>query len=138
MSRVLTQRWVGRSLPRVEDERFLRGTARYVGDLTLPGMLHAVFVRSAHAHGLVRELDTAAARTASGVRAVITGADLAGATDPFPVVSRDGAELVPVTHPVLARAHLAARRRPAAIAIHDYRDVNAARSFRAHDVLFVG
>lgn len=99
---VATRRWVGEALARVEDERFLKGEARYAGDLRLPDMLHGVFVRSIHAHGLVRSIDAAAALEAPGVRAVLTSRDLAGATDSFPIVSREGCELVPVSHPVLA------------------------------------
>ena len=38
--------WIGEALPRVEDERFLKGEAEYVGDMKLPEMLHAAFVRS--------------------------------------------------------------------------------------------
>jgi carbon-monoxide dehydrogenase large subunit len=93
---------IGEPLARIEDERFLRGEARYVGDLRFPDLLHAVFVRSIHAHGRLRGLDAEAARSAPGVQLVLTGGDSAGRTDPFPVFARD-ADIVPVTHPVLAR-----------------------------------
>ena len=39
--------WIGRPLPRVEDERILRGNGSYVDDITIPNVLHAAFVRSA-------------------------------------------------------------------------------------------
>ena len=45
--------WVGAALPRKEDRRMLLGRGRFVGDLTRPGLLHAAFVRSPHAHALV-------------------------------------------------------------------------------------
>ena len=93
---------IGQALPRGEDERFLKGEARYVGDMKLPGMLHAAFVRSVYAHGRLRGIDAETAKSAPGVRFVLAGVDLEGETDPFPVFGRD-ADLVPVLHPVLAR-----------------------------------
>ena len=68
---------VGQPLRRIEDDRLLRGTGRYVGDIALPGQLHAAFARSQHAHARIRACDTAAARAAEGVAAVFTGADIA-------------------------------------------------------------
>ncbi len=55
----------------------LRGLGRYVGDLTLPGMLHVAFVRSPHAHAKIRAIDVAAARGCPGVVDVLGGAGLA-------------------------------------------------------------
>jgi carbon-monoxide dehydrogenase large subunit len=69
---------VGTAVPRVEDSRLLTGRGRFVDDIQLPGMLHAAFVRSHDAHGLVRSVDTGAARAAPGVRLVLTAADLDG------------------------------------------------------------
>jgi carbon-monoxide dehydrogenase large subunit len=69
-------RFIGRSLPRREDRRLLTGSGQFIADLSLPGMLHAVFVRSQVAHGHIRSIDTAAAEAMSGVRRVLTGADL--------------------------------------------------------------
>ncbi len=69
----------GQSVRRVEDARFLRGTGRYVDDLAPPGALHAVFLRSPHAHARLLSLDVAAAAAAPGVRLVLTGAMLAEA-----------------------------------------------------------
>lgn len=114
----VVRRWVGEALPRLEDERFLRGEAQYVGDLKLPTMLHAAFVRSIHAHGSLRAIDAEAAWAAPGVRTVITGADLEGATDPFPVFGR-GADLVPVVHPVLARDRVRYVGEPVALVVAD-------------------
>ena len=94
--------WVGRHLTRSEDGRFVTGEAVYVDDLKLPRMLHAAFVRSLHAHGRIVGIDTETAREMRGVHAVLTAADIDGLVDPFPVVARDGATIVPVMHPVLA------------------------------------
>jgi len=65
----------GAPAPRKEDARLLAGRGRYVTDVELPRMLHVAFVRSPHAHARIRGVDTAAARAAAGVAAVVTGAD---------------------------------------------------------------
>ncbi|MGE0769620.1 MAG: xanthine dehydrogenase family protein molybdopterin-binding subunit, partial [Hyphomicrobiaceae bacterium] len=68
--------WIGRRAPRIEDERLLRGQGRFIDDIVLAGMLHAAFVRSPVAHGLVRAIDADTARGMPGVYAVLTYADL--------------------------------------------------------------
>jgi carbon-monoxide dehydrogenase large subunit len=68
--------FVGKSVARREDDRLLRGEGQYVADLQLPGMLHAVFVRSAHAHARIRKVDVSRAAAAPGVVWALTGADL--------------------------------------------------------------
>ncbi|MFF0077791.1 xanthine dehydrogenase family protein molybdopterin-binding subunit [Streptomyces sp. NPDC005494] len=71
-------RWIGRAVPRVEDDRLLRGNGRYVDDITLPGGVEAAFLRSPHAHARVESIDVKAALEAPGVVAVWTGEDVAG------------------------------------------------------------
>ncbi len=66
-------RWVGKNAPRKEDPKLLTGRAGYIGDLTVPGMLHAAVLRSPHAHARIRSIDTSAARALPGVVAVLTG-----------------------------------------------------------------
>jgi aerobic carbon-monoxide dehydrogenase large subunit len=61
---------------RLEDDALLRGKGQFVDDIALPGMLHAAFVRSPHAHALVRGIDADAASQLPGVAAVLTYADL--------------------------------------------------------------
>ena len=73
----MTAPLLGHSLNRLEDERFLRGRGRYVADLTMPGALHGVVVRSPHAHARVVAVNVEKARATPGVVAVFTGADLA-------------------------------------------------------------
>jgi carbon-monoxide dehydrogenase large subunit len=68
---------LGRSLNRLEDERFLRGRGRYIADLAPPGALHGAMVRSPHAHARIVSVDIGKARAMPGVAAVFTGADLA-------------------------------------------------------------
>ncbi|MFG3137135.1 xanthine dehydrogenase family protein molybdopterin-binding subunit [Streptomyces sp. NPDC048211] len=70
--------WIGRSVPRVEDDRLLRGNGRYVDDLALPGAVEAAFLRSPHAHARIESVDVTAALAAPGVVAVWTGDDVAG------------------------------------------------------------
>jgi carbon-monoxide dehydrogenase large subunit len=67
---------VGRSIPRVEDGELLRGRGRFIDDIHLSGMLHAAFVRSAHAHALVTGVGKRAALALPGVHAVYTLDDL--------------------------------------------------------------
>src|SRR5262245_53949864 len=68
--------YVGRALKRVEDPRLIQGLATYVDDITLPGMLHMVVLRSPYAHAKINGIRTDAARALSGVKGVFTGADL--------------------------------------------------------------
>lgn len=94
--------WIGRPLRRREDGRFLRGQARYVDDLQLPGMLHLVVVRSPHAHARVGAIRVEAALAVPGVVRVITAADLAGRVGRYALGAAEGAQVAPVPHPVLA------------------------------------
>ncbi len=76
---------IGRSVRRREDPRLLSGQGRYSDDLTLPGQAYAIMVRSRHAHARLRAIDTAVAREAPGVLAVLTGQDmLADGLRPIP------------------------------------------------------
>ena len=62
--------WFGASVKRKEDPAFLTGRGRYVDDITLPGMLHAVVLRSPHAHAAIRGIDASAARAMPAAPAV--------------------------------------------------------------------
>jgi aerobic carbon-monoxide dehydrogenase large subunit len=66
------------SIPRVEDRRFLTGTGRYTDDIVLEGQLYCAFLRSPHAHARILGITPGGAKRASGVRAILTGADYAG------------------------------------------------------------
>ena len=66
---------IGQPVPRTEDPRFLKGVGRYVADLLPPNLAHGVVLRSPHAHAKIKSIDTAAAKKAPGVLAVLTGAD---------------------------------------------------------------
>jgi carbon-monoxide dehydrogenase large subunit len=70
--------YIGKSLHRTEDHRFLTGTGRFVEDIDLPGQLWAQVVRSPHAHASIVGIDTAAALGLPGVLAVYAYDDIAG------------------------------------------------------------
>lgn len=70
-------RHIGARIPRREDPRLLTGRGRYLADVTLPGELHMAVVRSQLAHAAIRSVDVEAARSAPGVHAVWTAAEVA-------------------------------------------------------------
>lgn len=76
--------YVGKPLKRFEDPRLVTGQGSFVDDLQLPGMLHAMVLRSPHAYARILSLDTAAARALPGVATVLTTSDLAGAVRDIP------------------------------------------------------
>ncbi|MFL6817274.1 MAG: xanthine dehydrogenase family protein molybdopterin-binding subunit [Bradyrhizobium sp.] len=90
---------VGQPVRRKEDDTLVRGHGRYTDDFNMPGQAYAWIVRSSHAHGTIRSIDTSAARGMPGVLGVWTGADLATAgygpfTCGLPLKSRDGSPLL--------------------------------------------
>ena len=76
---------IGRSLRRKDDPRLITGRARYIDDISLPGMLWAAFVRSPEAHARILSIDAAAARERPGVHAVFTGEDMTDLEGPLPL-----------------------------------------------------
>ncbi len=71
-------KFIGASIKRLEDPRLLAGGGRYVDDLARPGTVHAVVVRSPHAHAGIRRVDARQALARPGVLACLTAADLDG------------------------------------------------------------
>lgn len=69
-------RFVGQSIGRKENRRFLTGRGQYVDDHSLPGMLHAHFVRSPLARAKIAKVDVSAAKALPGVRGVFVAADI--------------------------------------------------------------
>ncbi|RUX27683.1 xanthine dehydrogenase family protein molybdopterin-binding subunit [Mesorhizobium sp. M2A.F.Ca.ET.042.01.1.1] len=67
---------VGARVARKEDKRFITGGGRYVDDMVVPGMKHAVFVRSPHAHAQIKKIDVKKAQAMPGVVGVLTGKEL--------------------------------------------------------------
>src|SRR5437588_6650826 len=90
---------VGQPVRRKEDDTLVRGMGKYTDDFSLPGQAYAWIVRSSHAHGIIKGIDTSAAKGMPGVLGVWTGADLATAnygpyTCGLPLKSRDGTPLL--------------------------------------------
>jgi carbon-monoxide dehydrogenase large subunit len=77
-------RYFGASVKRREDPRFITGEGRYVGDIQLPGLLHAAVLRSLHAHARIRAIRTGAAIRLPGVVGVFTAAELHRWLRPLP------------------------------------------------------
>jgi carbon-monoxide dehydrogenase large subunit len=90
---------VGQPVRRKEDDTLVRGMGKYTDDFNLPGQLYAWIVRSSHAHGIIRGINTEAAKAMPGVRGVWTGKDLEAANyGPFlcglPLKNRDGSPVL--------------------------------------------
>src|SRR5215510_12019375 len=97
---------VGQPVRRKEDDTLVRGKGKYTDDFTLPGQAYCFIVRSSHAHGIIRGIDTTTARGMPGVLGVWTGKDLeAAGYNPFtcgmPLKSRDGSPLLQTNRPAL-------------------------------------
>jgi aerobic carbon-monoxide dehydrogenase large subunit len=94
--------FIGSPIERLEDLRFLRGRGEYVDDLTRSGLLHAAILRSAHAHGRIRAIETSGARGMPGVHSVITAADLGLKIPCVPMRLQPLPEFEPFAQPVIA------------------------------------
>jgi len=108
---------VGQSAERREDRRFLTGSARYVDDIRLPGMLHAAVVRSPMAHARIVSIDAEAARALPGVAAVYTAADIGDDLKQIPlwITALPGFERF--LQPTIARDRVAFVGEPVALVI---------------------
>ncbi len=100
----LTKFGIGQPVRRTEDPTLVRGHGRYTDDINLTNQAHAVMVRSANAHGVIRGIDTEAAKKMPGVLAVLTGEDVkhyAGLRTNLPLKSRDGSPIKFTPRPAL-------------------------------------
>ncbi len=103
----MTKFGLAQSIARVEDPRLLKGVGRYTDDIVLPAMLHAIVLRSPHAAATIDRIDTTAAASVPGVKAIYTAADLkADGLGPLPcaapVQNRDGSDMANPPHLALA------------------------------------
>jgi aerobic carbon-monoxide dehydrogenase large subunit len=95
---------IGQPVPRTEDPVLVRGAGCYTDDLKVAGEAYAVMVRSRFAHGIIKRIDTTAARAMPGVLGAYTGADLAeyGALKCIvPFKNRDGTPMRMPPRPAL-------------------------------------
>ena len=99
------KRYIGASVERIEDLRFLRGKGTYVDDVPKIDVLHAVILRSPLAHGRIRGIDASAALKMEGVHAVITAAEIVRACGTVPLIPirlHPNPVLEPYRQPVIA------------------------------------
>ena len=99
------ENFIGKSVARREDARFLTGRGQYTDDIVLPGQTYGYFLRSPYAHAVLKKVDTAAAAKAPGVIGILTG-DHFKAVGGLPcgwlINSLDGTPMKEPKHPVLA------------------------------------
>jgi len=99
--------YIGKSIKRVEDKRFITGQGKYTDDIKIPGMVHAYVLRSPYAHAHVKNIDSAAAAKVPGVISIITGADIpeaiAGVPCGWQVNFKNGDTMKEPPHPLLVR-----------------------------------
>ena len=112
--------YLGRSIKRFEDARLVIGDGVFIDDIKLPDMLHAVVVRSVHAHARIRSINVVDALELDGVVEVLTGADLAGKLPDLPIRpmgDRSVDEFNPPEHPVLAQDKVCYVGQPVAVVV---------------------
>ena len=112
--------YLGQPLKRFEDAKLITGNGRFINDISLPDMLHAVVVRSDHAHARIRSIDVSAARELAGVVEVLTGEDLAGALPNIPIRAMGDRAIEvfnPPEHPVLAQGKVCYVGQPVAVVV---------------------
>ena len=94
--------YVGSPVKRLEDLRLLPGKGRFVDDIRRENMLYAVILRSSIGHGVIRNIDTAAAEKMPGIHYVITAADLGEDIPVVPLRLMPMEELKPLGQPVIS------------------------------------
>lgn len=100
--------YIGQSVLRKEDERFLTGAGQYTDDISVNNMVYAYFVRSPHAHATIKSIDKQAALQAPGVVAVYDGQDvaadnIAGLPCGWLITDTDGQPMKEPPHPILCQ-----------------------------------
>ncbi len=99
------QGFIGQSVERREDGRFLTGKGQYTDDITLPQQTYAYFLRSPYAHARIKSLDSAEAARAPGVLGIFTGEHfkaVGGLPCGWLINNLDGTPMKEPKHPVLA------------------------------------
>jgi aerobic carbon-monoxide dehydrogenase large subunit len=112
---------VGQAIERTEDRRFLTGTGTFVDDYRCDGLVHAAFVRSAVAHGRIRDVDASAALALEGVHAVFTAADIGGDIPRIPLRLAPIAGFERYLQPVIAERKVRYVGEPIAVVLADSR-----------------
>src|SRR5882672_4397426 len=113
---------IGARVARKEDKRFITGRGRYTDDMSVPGMCHAAFVRSPHAHAKIGKIDASKASAMPGVIKVLTGAELAAdglgnLICGWMIKSKDGSPMKMGAYPALAKDVVRYVGQPAAVVV---------------------
>lgn len=98
--------YIGKSVKRVEDKRFITGKGKYTDDIKLPNLAAGLFVRSPYAHATINSVDTSAAEAMPGVVKIFTGADMAevnGVPCGWQVDFKNGDTMKEPPHPILVK-----------------------------------
>src|SRR5947209_6704744 len=96
-------RWTGRSIPRKEDRRLLKGQGKFVDDAWMFRQGYVHFVRSPYGHANIRSIDTSKAQRMPGVYATMTGTEMSELCDPFFRIAPDPAARI-VEYPLALKA----------------------------------
>jgi len=119
----MNEKYIGRSVRRLEDSRFLVGRGRYVADIDASACLHGNVLRSPHAHALIRRIDVSPAASLAGVRGVYIAADLAAdGLGPLPCMAAVKPLIVP-PRPALAEGRVRHVGDPVAFIVADREDI---------------
>lgn len=118
-------KYMGQKVKRTEDPRLIQGIGHYVDDIKLADTLHVVILRSPHAHARINSINIDAAKSAPGVTAVYTGADVAGKIGNVPCAMAHPELKVP-KYPVLAQGKVIFVGQPVAAVV-------AADKYKARD-----
>src|ERR1700758_691575 len=110
----MQQKFVGASVPRLEDRPLVIGAGRFAADVSFPHQLHMRVVRSSRAHGKIRSVNIDAALAAAGVAAVWT-ADHVRAVPPIDFREGRIEHLKPYRQPILARDYVRYVGEPVAV-----------------------
>ncbi len=102
---IMSNKFIGKSVKRVEDKRFITGKGRYTDDINLPGMTHAYILRSPYAHARIKSIDTSAAAAMQGVVTIMTGDEVGhyGVPCGWQVNFKNGDIMKEPPHPLLVK-----------------------------------
>ena len=101
----MSNKFIGKSVKRVEDKRFITGRGRYTDDIVLPGMTYAYILRSPYAHARIKNIDTSAAEAMEGVVTIMTGEEVGhyGVPCGWQVNFKNGDTMKEPPHPLLVK-----------------------------------
>ncbi len=101
----MSNKFIGKSIKRVEDKRFITGHGRYTDDIVLPGMTYAYILRSPYAHANIKSIDITEAAAMKGVMTIMTGDEVGhyGVPCGWQVNFKNGDTMKEPPHPLLVK-----------------------------------